>query len=190
MLRLEIAVVTLYVGLLYTGPTINTQINLFFMAHKYIPEQKSPKPHFLFHPNSGSKFPYAIKNWEFLLFNVMIIINSCLRQVLFMLCKLVVCTFSQGKGASPNYFGKNNVIVTLCFNPPPPPLPNVTQFLHKMYHYSKVPNKGVCLSQNVKYNNPPPPKCHDDVIFSKIVWRCPLSVSAIENTSTVDILGW
>ena len=150
------------------------------MAHKYIPEQKSPKPHFLFHPNSGSKFPYAI----ILLFNVMIIINSCLRQVLFMLCKLVVCTFSQGKGASPNYFGKNNVIVTLCFNPPSPPSKCHTISTQNVSLQQSAKQRCLPVTKRQVQQPPPPPKCHDDYIFSKIVWRCPLSVSAIENTST------
>ena len=65
---------------------------------------------------------------------------------------IAICTIT-AKGASPNYF---NVIVTLCFNPPPP-LPNVTQFLHKMYHTAKCqtnltayPKEEDCFCHNIR----------------------------------------
>ena len=53
---------------------------------------------------------------------------------------LIRALLSSGMGASPNYFGKNNVIVTLYFNPPSP-LQNVTQFLQKMYHIAMCQTK-------------------------------------------------
>ena len=58
------------------------------------------------------------------------------------------------KGTSPNYFGKNNVIVTLCFNPPSP-LPNVTQFLHKMYHTAKCQTKVSACHKTSSTTTPP-----------------------------------
>ena len=96
------------------------------------------------------------------------------------------------KGASPNYFFQNNVIVTLSWNPPH----NVTSFyllcrkwnmkFTCMMHVHRKKKVFSCAKQhrlyrhfvgrqNVTWLIPSLPKHQNDVILEKIVWRCPLT---------------
>ena len=67
------------------------------------------------------------------------------------------------RGASPNYFGKDNVILTLGGGFRLVTFSDVLTTVPGLPHINDVMRLGVIM------------KRHNDVIFSKIVWRRPLS---------------
>ena len=90
--------------------------------------------------------------------------------------------------------GKNNVIVTLCFKPPPPPFQTSHNFYTKCIIQQSAKQRCLPVTKRQAQQHPPPPPPHPlnvtmTLFFSKIVWRCPLKErTSIENICSLTKL--